>query len=437
MKIAYIAAGAGGMYCGSCLRDNALARELTMLGHPTSLLPIYTPLRTDEESHALPRVFYNGIGVYLAQEYRFFRRERPLLDRLLAFPAFLKLLRFIPISTSPRSVGDLLLSVLRGTEGNHRKSLEELGRYLEEAVRPDVIHITNSLLAGLAGPLKRRLRAPAVVSFQGEDLFLAGLPEVHREQAYDLIRKSCGEIDAFTATSAHTASLMAGRLALPLERIAVVYPGIRTSHFPHPRGLRPPGRPFTIGSMARIAPEKGLAFLCEAFRILCGSFPGGGRGPEAPRLLACGTMDRTARSYMDDLRRRLESWGLSQRFEYRGEVDLQDKIRFLGEIDVLSMPSVYPEAKGIPVYEGLACGVPAVLPRSGAFPEIIEKTGGGITVEPGSAEALAQGLRMLHDDPALGIELGRRGSENVRTRFTVEAMARSTLKVYDEILSRR
>src|SRR5512142_1151031 len=82
MKILSLTAGAARMYCGSCLRDNALAAELKRQGHDVTLLPLYTPTRTDEENVSDPRVFLNGISVCLAQQAAFFRRTHRLLDRL-------------------------------------------------------------------------------------------------------------------------------------------------------------------------------------------------------------------------------------------------------------------------------------------------------------------------------------------------------------------
>ena len=58
------------MYCGSCLRDNALASELIARGHDVTLVPLYTPLRTDEANVTQPQVLFGGISVYLQQLLR-------------------------------------------------------------------------------------------------------------------------------------------------------------------------------------------------------------------------------------------------------------------------------------------------------------------------------------------------------------------------------
>ncbi len=436
MKVAYIAAGAGGMYCGSCLRDNTLARELTRLGHPTTLVPTYTPLRTDEESVSSRRIFYGGIGVYLAQKFKFWRRPIPLLDRTLASSALLKILGSFSFSTKPRALGELAISVLRGEEGNQRKALEELLGFLEWEIQPDVVHLTNSLLSGLAGSMKQRLRVPLVCSFQGEDLFLEGLPREYKQRAIELIRKASENIDLYIAVSEYTAGYMAEYLGISRDRIHVVPPGIHLAGYRvRNPARRPPGRPFTVGYLARIAPEKGLAILCEAFRIFCQSLPSGGAGPAGkPRLLAAGYIDRTGREYLSVLERRMKGWGLSGRFEYLGEVNRAEKLSYLRMLDVLSVPATYPEAMGLYVYEALACGVPVVLPRSGAFPEILEATGGGLLVDAGDPGALAQGIQKLFLDPPLRCELGRRGAEAVWKNFPAEAMARKTLDLYGSLL---
>ena len=62
MRIAYIAAGAANMYCGSCLHDNTLAAALQKMGHDVALIPTYTPMRTDAPSVSLDRVFRFQLG---------------------------------------------------------------------------------------------------------------------------------------------------------------------------------------------------------------------------------------------------------------------------------------------------------------------------------------------------------------------------------------
>ena len=64
MRITSITAGAGGMYCGSCIRDNALAAALMATGHEVLLLPMYTPTLTDEQNVSAERVFFGGVNIY-------------------------------------------------------------------------------------------------------------------------------------------------------------------------------------------------------------------------------------------------------------------------------------------------------------------------------------------------------------------------------------
>ena len=113
MKIAYITAGAGGMICGNCLRDNALAAALHKLGHDVQLIPIYTPIRTDEEDVSLSRVFYGGINVYLQQKYSLFRHTPRFFDRLFDQRWLLSLAAQFAVKTTPQGT--------RGADGFRRR----------------------------------------------------------------------------------------------------------------------------------------------------------------------------------------------------------------------------------------------------------------------------------------------------------------------------
>jgi glycosyltransferase involved in cell wall biosynthesis len=81
----------------------------------------------------------------------------------------------------------------------------------------------------------------------------------------------------------------------------------------------------------------------------------------------------------------------------------------------------------------MASGVPVVQPRIGAFPEIIEKTGGGLIVDADDPDALADGILALRHDPALAESMGRAGAAGVREHYTVERMADQVEAVYREL----
>ncbi|HVR70252.1 MAG TPA: glycosyltransferase family 1 protein, partial [Vicinamibacteria bacterium] len=114
MRILAITAGAGEMYCGSCLRDNALAAELIARGHDVSLLPIYTPTTTDEPNVSDDRVFFGGVSVYLQQHVPLFRKTPWLLDRIWDSGPVIRALAGRSVSVNPRLLGELTLSMLKG-----------------------------------------------------------------------------------------------------------------------------------------------------------------------------------------------------------------------------------------------------------------------------------------------------------------------------------
>jgi hypothetical protein len=91
MKIVYLTAGASGMYCGSCLRDGAMAAALRRLGHDVTLVPLYSPPLLEGEGGDPSRsLFYGGINVYLQHKSSVFRRTPRFLDKILDNGALLR-----------------------------------------------------------------------------------------------------------------------------------------------------------------------------------------------------------------------------------------------------------------------------------------------------------------------------------------------------------
>jgi len=106
MRILSLTAGAASMYCGSCLRDNALATELIARGHDVTLLPVYTPTLTDEPNVSGRRVFFGGVSVYLQQHFAWFRRSPRWLDRLWDSARFIRFVSRRSIQTDAIRVSD-------------------------------------------------------------------------------------------------------------------------------------------------------------------------------------------------------------------------------------------------------------------------------------------------------------------------------------------
>jgi glycosyltransferase involved in cell wall biosynthesis len=424
VKILFITAGAAGMYCGSCLRDNALAAELKSRGHDVLLVPLYTPTLTDEPNVSEDRVFFGGISVYLQQRASFFRWAPRIVDKLLDTPWLINAAASGSISTDPRTLGEMTISMLKGEDGFQRKEFEKMLEWLAGEPPPDVVQLPNALLSSLAPPLRRALKAPIHCTLQGEDLFLDGLTKQHRAEAIELIRRNAGSIDRFTAVSEYYGDFMASYLSVPRETIDVAPLGINLDGFERRHGA-PSGSPFTVGYLARIAPEKGLLGLCEAY-VRFRQMP----GVERARLEVAGYLAPDQQKYLKDAERRLASAGLGGEFHYRGVVDRGQKIEFLRGLDVFSVPTVYVEPKGLFLLEAMACGVPVVQPRHGAFPEMLSRTSGGVLVEPGDTAGLADALYRLWKDPALRAALGQNGFDGVRRHYSIGRSADRMLEVY-------
>ena len=215
---------------------------------------------------------------------------------------------------------------------------------------------------------------------------------------------------------------------IPREKIRIAHLGLNPEGFADVE-RQGAGEAPVIGYLARVCPEKGTDQIIDAFRLLSQQ-----PGCEQVRLRIAGFMRERDRDFLAEQKRKLEGWGLLNRVDFVGEVDFQGKLDFLSSIDIFSVPTVYREPKGLSVLEALAAGVPVVQPRHGAFPELIEITGGGILVDPTSPAALAVGLRQLISDPERRQRLGRAGREAMLTKLDHNAAADQMLDIYHEVL---
>lgn len=420
MRVVLLAAGASSMICGSCLRDNRLAATLREQGRDVSLIPLYTPLRTDEPTIADKRVLLGGIGAYLSFASSLWRALPRALTRWADHPAVLRAVGGMAASTDASRLGGLTLSVLRGEHGEQHAAVRELLAELR-ARRPEVVHLPDLLFLGIATALRRELPETAIVcTLSGEDLFIDGLPAADRAAVVREIRDRAADVDAYTATSRYYAGHCTSAYGIPAERLHVTPLGIRVQDAPTERP--PPFATPTVGYFARVCRAKGLHRLAGALVELR-------RRGVVCRVVAGGYLQEPA--YLREVERFLADRGALDRFEYRGELSRADKFAALASFDVLCVPTEYAEAKGLYVIEALACGTPVVLPRHGSFPELVEATGGGVQYAPDDETELADALQRVLADTELRRSLGERGRRAVHELFTDRVMAEATWSVYE------
>ena len=424
MNIVQITPGAGGMYCGGCFRDNALVAALRKQGHETLMVPLYLPLTLDEaDQSAGTPTFFGGINVYLEQKSALFRKAPKWLHSLLASPALLKWASKYSARTRAADVGDLMLSMLRGEEGNQARELSDLIAWLKTQPKPDVICLSNALLVGMARKLKAELNCAVTCLLGGEDAFLDGLPPSVRETAWKTLSDRCRDVDLFLPPTRYFGDLMSRRLTLRTNQVRVVPNGINLAGYQPAEPQSPP----VLGYFARMCREKGLDTLVDAYLLLKKRDAG-----KNLRLHVGGGCGPTDEPFVEAQRRKLREAGAMDDAQFFPNVDHAGKIAFLRNLTVFSTPALYGEAFGLYVIEALAAGVPIVQPRHAAFPELLEATGGGVLCEPGDPKSLADGIESLLRDPKRARDLGARGRDVVAREFSIETVATKTLSAFEQ-----
>ncbi|MBX3437387.1 MAG: glycosyltransferase family 4 protein, partial [Planctomycetaceae bacterium] len=325
--------------------------------------------------------------------------------------------------------------MLAGESGPIARDVEELADHIADRLKPDVVIFSNALLVGALRRLKERYSGPVYCTLQGDDVFTEALPDSHKQRVLDVLSERAQQFDGFLTHTRFYRDHMAAYLRLPIDRFHIIPLGIDFTGHDGPVKTAPPAfpspaggdgrdetgvvRPFAIGFFARIAPEKGLHHLVDAALLLHARRPG------TFVVKAGGYLNPQHRPYFADVQKKARPLG--DAFQYTGSPETHEqKVEFYKSLDVLSVPTEFLEPKGLYILEALANGVPVVQPAHGAFPELIDATGGGLLVEPKSPPALADALERLLDDGHMRRQLGAAGHAGVRNHFTLDHMVRST-----------
>jgi len=429
VKIVHITAGAGGRICGTCLHDNTLVKALVARGCDALLVPAFVPTTTDEENVAERKVVMGGVNVWLQEHVPLFRHTPAFLDAPLDSRGLLEWLSGRTGSAKAADLGPLTASTLEGELGRQRKEVAKLAGWLAREVRPDVVHLSNALLLGLARSIREATGAAIVCSLSGEDIFIDAIPEPHRGRIGSLLRERAADVDRFVAFNRFNAGFMGGRLAVPPERIAVIPHGVELAAFPEaPPDLaarrRSRGGRLVVGFLARGCPEKGLDQLVRALPLVAARHD--------VEVIAAGATIDAERDYLASCAALARDLGVAGRVRWLGQIDRATKLELIASIDVFALPTPRAEAKGLSAIEALAAGVPVVASNHGAFPEMLDGERAGLLHTPGDPADLARAIMAVLDDEGMAGRLGRHGHSLARSRHSSAAMAAAHEALYFE-----
>lgn len=422
MKIAIVTAGGAGMFCGSCMHDNTWAKGLKQAGHDVTLIPTYTPIRVDEDDLSSRRVFLGGINIYMESRSRWWHHVPRVMTRWLDRPWVIQLASKMSISNDAKDLGELTIASLQGDAGPQDREVKELADFLCDQLQPDVICFSNVLQVGAVHALRGRFTGKLFCVLQGDDIFLKDLQQPYQSQAIEMISQRAEEFDGFIVHSTYYRDFMSDFLGLSRERFHVLPLGIELECHDGLPGLKRDS-PLTIGYFARVCPEKGFHHSLEAYRLFREEFPDS-------RLILGGYLGHRDQKFYDEQMETVRDLG--EAVSYLGSPNTQaEKVEFFKQFDLFSLPTVYHEPKGIPVLESLANGIPVIQPDHGAFPEMVERTQGGLLVTPDSPAALAEGWKQLAADAEQREAYSQSGYRGVREHFSVERMVAETQKIFE------
>jgi glycosyltransferase involved in cell wall biosynthesis len=423
MRIIHIIPGSGGsFYCGNCLRDSKYVVALRKMGHEVVKVPMYLPLFSHDDLQEIP-VFYGAVSIYLKQLYPIFEKAPVWFDNLLNSKPMLKFAAGMAGSTSAKGLSEMTISMLKGEHGRQHEELDRMIDWIKEHYPADIVHLSNALLSGLAPRIKERLGVKVYCSLQDEDVWIDVMKPEFRQEGWDLMHENAKSIDRFIGVSQYFSDLMKERINLKDEQIKTIYLGVDPTDYEY---IPVSEKPRNIGFISRMCEENGLDILVEAFISLKDR-----TGFQDVKLILTGGSTGDDKHYIHKLKKRISDCGLNDQVEFLADFEEDGRKEFFRKVSVISVPVRIGEAFGLYLLESMASGVPVIQPALGAFPEIIRKSGGGLTYEPNQPEMLTDALAALLPDSERLSALSQAGHEGVHRYFDIFTHARELISVYE------
>jgi len=219
----------------------------------------------------------------------------------------------------------------------------------------------------------------------------------------------------------------------PRNRVRMIPRGVDLSEFKFsPPLAQPKSGPeagkVTIGVIARITPLKGHLSFIKAVSIMHRDFSG-------LRVMIVGEAPKSKKRYKEEVETLIRRLGLSGVITMAGA--RSDIPRILSKLDMVVLPTVTPEAFGRVIVEAQASGVPVVATSVGGIVDIIRDGENGLLVPPGDPRALAEAMTRIARDRDLAAQMVNTARRDVQEMFSLNTMAKDTLKVYGEALKQK
>ncbi len=427
MKIVNIVPGFGGtFYCGNCLRDSGYTKSLIRLGHDAMMLPIYLPLNFNHDvSESETPIFYGAVNIYLKQNFRLFKNMPHWLESFFNSGPILRYAAKKAGSTRTEGLEEMTISMLNGKEGKQNIELQELIDFLKNHEKPDVVHLSNALLLGLAKEIRNQLQIPVVCSLQDEDVWVDAMNNQYQQKVWSLMAEKANDVDAFIAVSDYYANEMKRKMSIPDSKMHIIHIGIDPELYKYSEPIQ---NPFAIAYLSRMYEEHGFAILIDAFILLKQN-----EQFKDVKLKLTGGMTSDDKPFVNRQIRKLKKQGVFRDVEFVDKFDKESLSNFFSKTTILSVPVLKGEAFGTYQLESLACGTPLVQPALGAFPEIIETTGGGAFYSPNTAESLSEKWIEMLSNPEKIKEMSKKGRNAVLENYTNAVLTKKVLAVYEKV----
>lgn len=426
MNIIQIIPGSGGsFYCGNCLRDSKYFNALRAEGHQVTKIPMYLPLFADEHDISEVPIFYGAISLYLKQLYPIFRKAPGWVERLLNSKPMMKMAASMAGSTRAKGLEDMTVSMLLGEEGAQKKELDQMVNWIAEHCQPDIIHISNALLLGLAKRLKEKIGVPVLCTLQDEDVWVDPMQPHFQKKIWDLMHERAKDVDMLVSVSDFFAGVMKQRMNLPDEKVGTIHLGVDMEDYNY---ILTKEKPRNVGYISRMCHKDGFDIVVDAF-IELKKKP----GFEDVKLIATGGSTGDDTKFLKEQKQKIKKNNLIGFFEILPDFEGSEVNDFFKRVSLVSVPVRIGEAFGMYLLESMASGVPVVQPALGAFPEIIELSGGGVTYMPNTSQKLSENWAELLSNPERLKELSIKGYEGTKKSFNIHNHAAEIITLYDSL----